>query len=471
MPGHTSTHRRAASSVPLKITVVGGSIAGLASAYALQRAGHNVTVIEKSDGNIRSRGALRCPPNMTRLLNKWGFGPSLDKYAHKCSRFMFREGESGQSVGILRAHEQFLKQLRADFLIIQHGDLYSILLQHALEEGVTIRYGSQVVQVDSTTVTVVLENGERLASDVVVGADGSDSLVRMVVDKDVRGKKGKDIALNFTIPVKTMKEDEELRTLLEDRHSTIWLGDGYMFYATPVNRDQDYSVMMGYVLPDDAVEYKEAWVDSYPLEHFNLDLQKFEPRLCKMLRLAKNIVPHVYASRPTPENLVCDHARVVLVGEAAQTLAPSGYHTTSLAIEDAQTLGGLLTGIQDRGHVPLLLSAYEELRQTRCMMARKWERYKWDILTLPHGPGQQARDAQLREVLKTHQQSDEELDEKPLRDTWADELEMFFYDASEVVEDWWTKWDPVLSRVNPTRRSTLPKLQVKISKDQLGNYS
>lgn len=104
-------------------------------------------------------------------------------------------------------------------------------------------------------------------------------------------------------------------------------------------------------------------------------------------------------------------------------------------------------------------------------MARKWERYKWDILTLPHGPGQQARDAQLREVLKTHQQSDEELDEKPLRDTWADELEMFFYDASEVVEDWWTKWDPVLSRVNPTRRSTLPKLQVKISKDQLGNYS
>lgn len=37
-------------------------------------------------------------------------------------------------------------------------------------------------------------------------------------------------------------------------------------------------MMLGYTLPEDAPEYNEEWTDQYPLEHFNLDLHKFEPR-------------------------------------------------------------------------------------------------------------------------------------------------------------------------------------------------
>lgn len=40
--------------------------------------------------------------------------------------------------------------------------------------------------------------------------------------------------------------------------------------------------MLGYVLPEDALEYNEEWEDHYPLEHFNLDFQKFEPRSVKL---------------------------------------------------------------------------------------------------------------------------------------------------------------------------------------------
>jgi hypothetical protein len=36
--------------------------------------------------------------------------------------------------------------------------------------------------------------------------------------------------------------------------------------------------MFGYVLPEDAPEFNEEWMDQYPLEHFKLDFQKFEPR-------------------------------------------------------------------------------------------------------------------------------------------------------------------------------------------------
>lgn len=44
------------------------------------------------------------------------------------------------------------------------------------------------------------------------------------------------------------------------------------------NSDRDFSVTLGYTLSDDLSEYNEEWIDQYPLEHFNLDLQKFEPR-------------------------------------------------------------------------------------------------------------------------------------------------------------------------------------------------
>lgn len=43
-------------------------------------------------------GPYRSPPNMTRLLNHWGLGPSLDKYGHRCTQFVFNKGEPIRSL-------------------------------------------------------------------------------------------------------------------------------------------------------------------------------------------------------------------------------------------------------------------------------------------------------------------------------------------------------------------------------------
>ena len=51
MPGLVMNVRKA--QVSLEIVVIGGSIAGLASAYALRRGGHKVVVLERTDGRAR----------------------------------------------------------------------------------------------------------------------------------------------------------------------------------------------------------------------------------------------------------------------------------------------------------------------------------------------------------------------------------------------------------------------------------
>lgn len=78
---------------------------------------------------------------MTRILYQWGLGPLVEKYGHRCTRFVFQKGrlrtsfrrlspdlgkpspgDSGDLLGIVKLHEQFLYHLMADFVFIQVCD-------------------------------------------------------------------------------------------------------------------------------------------------------------------------------------------------------------------------------------------------------------------------------------------------------------------------------------------------------------
>lgn len=107
----------------LRVVVVGGGIGGLASAFALSKAGHYVHVIEKAESFDQARpvfclrvvqsaagradpplavltdhpqqaAGIRIPPNLARILFRWGLGPQLVKAAIKCNRLAFRTRES-----------------------------------------------------------------------------------------------------------------------------------------------------------------------------------------------------------------------------------------------------------------------------------------------------------------------------------------------------------------------------------------
>lgn len=60
----------------------------------------------------------------------------------------------------------------------KYGNLYEMIRELVLRSGVRIEYNRAVVDVDVEGPSVLLKDGELIEADMIVGADGTYSLVR-----------------------------------------------------------------------------------------------------------------------------------------------------------------------------------------------------------------------------------------------------------------------------------------------------
>jgi salicylate hydroxylase len=71
----------------LKVLIVGAGIAGLAAAISCRRAGHDVTVYERSALNNEVGAAIHVCPNASRGLLAWGFDPTKARFVTSKSTY------------------------------------------------------------------------------------------------------------------------------------------------------------------------------------------------------------------------------------------------------------------------------------------------------------------------------------------------------------------------------------------------
>lgn len=156
----------------MRAVIIGAGIGGLATAVALRRAGVEVIVIERV-GSIREVGAgLSLWSNAVKALRELGLETSVMASASVIERHMVRT-PAGRPV----AESDFgviSRMAGAPSICIHRAVLQKILLD-ALPP-IAVRTGVRCTGFDDSS--AILESGERIEADVLVGADGISSVIR-----------------------------------------------------------------------------------------------------------------------------------------------------------------------------------------------------------------------------------------------------------------------------------------------------
>jgi salicylate hydroxylase len=160
----------------LQVIIIGGGIAGLAAAIALQKRGARVRVLEQA-GAFREVGAgLQISPNGARVLQALGLERALTQYGLRACAVVLRKAASAGQV--LRMD---LPRDGAGFHLVHRADLVG-MLQAALP-GQAIQLGTKVkaVTLEGARPSVTLDTGELLEADLLLGADGLNSVLRPAI--------------------------------------------------------------------------------------------------------------------------------------------------------------------------------------------------------------------------------------------------------------------------------------------------
>ncbi|KAJ6594664.1 hypothetical protein B0H19DRAFT_1009685 [Mycena capillaripes] len=466
----------------IRFIVVGGSVAGLCAAYILRQSGHDVVVLDKRDERIESNGGLRVPPNMTRLLETLpGMKALLRTHGNECDGMTFVEGETSKMIGRMHFHPEAMKDLGCKFYMVPYDILIKHLLHICRQTGVQLKFRTEVASVHAAfgrRPHVVTIEGQRIEGDLLIGADGRDSIVRDTLtqqveddsdDSDSDSEKeysagvSEIVGASYSISMSVLRNDPELSVLAQSSqvhfrvslaasgliHSQymVWPGSqilvtGHKVRLSPCSTSlklyirqcgpELYIVSVARVTGTVPTDIDSDWRPNAPFPDVEAQLAEFEPRVRSLVKAASHC--HRTIQRiPAVRRIAHRPTGMVVIGDAAHTITIHETHNSSIAVEDGFALGRIFSHVTTRDQIPYLLQGYREVRYPRSMATEASELGAFLVITLPPGEARNMRNQQLAFSLVN-------MDDMPddfLAAAWATYLVQFNYDANEAVDEWW----------------------------------
>ncbi|MFD4759377.1 FAD-dependent monooxygenase [Streptomyces sp. NPDC058439] len=335
----------------LRIGVVGGSVAGCAMAIAGARAGADVTVHERSDGELQDRGfGIVIPPDLHRELVAGGYLGADMPTTPVATRVWLARAPGQRS-----ARE--LARWTSPVTPCNWGLLWRALRAN-IGKSVYHR-GLPVGSVGRTSAGRALirtADGER-EYDIVVGADGHRSVTRELVAPEVRPAPAGYLVWRGTIALTALRDHPKPMELLETAWITLGFPHGHgVFYlipgAAPGSRLLAYAI---YGFPPAATDGRAPGspsdVRSIAEEHFPAEwadiVARGEHAAQALHPVADFVVPR--AAR----------APFLLAGDAASVTRP---HTASGAVKALQDARCLERALRDSSSAAEALRRYADER-------------------------------------------------------------------------------------------------------------
>lgn len=311
----------------MKVTIIGGGIAGLAQGIFLKKNGHEVTVFERTS-EVQTRGhAFLMNGDGLNHLKSFTDKNSKDIPAKKVDLFSFKRPNN----------EQLIKIGLDDWYCIKRVDLINYLVSFYNSD--TLKFGCDFSHFEyegEKVKAVVFKNGISAESDIFIGADGSNSATRKALFGPTTYT---PVEVKEVVGISAYSKSSEYNIFQKFQSAQMGLSCGFIpatdnecvwFMQYDSRFEKDYNVQS----PEQLKEFCHAMLKEFPEEVKNvLDGNNFDTSYIWNT--------HDFDLLPTfhKEN-------VVLIGDAAHLALPFTSSGTTNAIKDAAVLTECLASAQ-----------------------------------------------------------------------------------------------------------------------------
>jgi salicylate hydroxylase len=316
------------------ITIVGGGLAGLAAANALQKFGFEVEVFEQSPTLGEIGAGISVSSQAIKALRAIGVGEKTAAVGNVSQGIQTRNMHTGEP---LEFREPAAARYGAPHCFFHRADLLN-----ALASGIDLAHihlGHRLTGIEErqSGVTLTFADGTSRQADIVIGADGIHSVVR-------RTLYGEDhpVYTGQMVWRALLKGSDVSPEITEPTGNNQWLGEGRHLMSYYLRGREVINV----VTQQDTDKWvEEGWSIAGDPDEMRASFPNPEPRLETLLSLVTQCSKWGLFTRPLTDNW--GTGRIQLIGDAAHAMLPNAGQGAGQSFEDAYILARWLDAERD----------------------------------------------------------------------------------------------------------------------------
>ncbi len=350
-----------------RIAIVGGGLAGLATANALKSVGLEAEVFESAPALGEIGASVNTSPQAVKALQAIGVGEQIAAVGHLSPGPYTRNMQTGEFLQF-NDRREVARRFGAPYYSFHRADLLDCLAS-GLDRS-TIHLAHRLTALDEQSDRTVLSfaNGARVEAEFVIGADG----VRSVVRQALYGADNPTYTGQMVWRA-LLKAEDVPSIALEPHGHTQWVGPGCHFIAYHIRGGKLVNVV---TQQDTDAWVEEGWSIRGDPDEMRRSFPNPEPRLSALLGVITECSKWGLFTRPITQNW--GRGRIQLIGDAAHAMVPSAGQGACQAFEDSYILGRWLAACSDP------VEAFANFRRIRIPRVHGVQRLSLDNNSFKH---------------------------------------------------------------------------------------
>ncbi len=339
-----------------KILIAGAGLGGLAAAACLLMDGHDVEVYEQSRALSEVGAGIQISANAMHVLRHIGVDVELSEQAVRPLAYTFCMGDTGEVVQSFALSLQHEQAHGAPYFHVHRADLHDILARRvlALKPGcIHIRHRLVEYVEDADGVTAVFDNGKRVTADMLVGADGLKSVVRLQM-------RGADNPVYTGDSVwRAMVPAEKVLREFDVVEQKLWMMPGGHAIAYFI---RNCKIVNFGLVKKKAKTSEESWTIRRPWEELKADVEGWNPAVQAIVDAADKDACYLWALHIREPKSDWSTDRVTALGDSVHATLPYLAQGAAMAFEDAAVL---MRSLRQESNLSQALQLYQRNRYAR----------------------------------------------------------------------------------------------------------